>query len=74
MQETRCHNLLLNYQNHILPIPVAHLHQVAQLPFHHPDPFDRLLIAQSQVERVPLLSRDPMFDRYNIQRSWTTTS
>jgi PIN domain nuclease of toxin-antitoxin system len=55
----------------ILPITVAHLHHVAQLPFHHRDPFDRLLIAQSQVEEVPLLSRDATVDRYNVQRIWT---
>ncbi|MFZ4655778.1 MAG: type II toxin-antitoxin system VapC family toxin [Caldilineaceae bacterium] len=57
----------------ILPITVAHLHHVAQLPFHHRDPFDRLLIAQSQVEEVSLLSRDATFDRYNVQRIWTDT-
>lgn len=57
----------------ILPISVARLHQVAQLPFHHRDPFDRLLIAQSQVEQVPLLSRDATFDYYGTQRIWTNS-
>lgn len=61
---------LLANQIEILPIAVAHLHQVATLPFHHRDPFDRLLIAQSQVEQLPILSRDPTFDEYNIQRLW----
>lgn len=55
----------------MLPIAVAHLHQVAQLPFHHRDPFDRLLIAQSQVEQIPLLSHDATFDPYSVQRIWT---
>lgn len=54
----------------ILPISVAHLHQVAQLPFHHRDPFDRLLLAQSQVEQIPILSRDATFDQYGAQRIW----
>jgi len=55
----------------ILPIFVAHLYQVAQLPFHHRDPFDRLLIAQSLSEKLPLLSRDATFDHYAVQRIWT---
>lgn len=62
---------LVANQIEILPITVAHLHQVAQLPFHHRDPFDRLLIAQSQVEQMPLLSRDPTFTAYGVQRLWT---
>ena len=62
---------LMANQIEILPIAVAHLHKVAQLPFHHRDPFDRLLIAQSQVEHLPLLSRDPMFDGYGVQRLWS---
>lgn len=54
----------------VLPISVAHAAHVALLPFHHRDPFDRLLIAQSMLERLPLLSADPAFDAYNIQRLW----
>lgn len=61
---------LVANQIEILPIAVAHLHQVAQLPFHHRDPFDRLLIAQSQAEQLPLLSSDPTFAEYNAQRLW----
>ena len=58
----------------ILPISVAHLYQVAQLPFHHRDPFDRLLIAQSLSEKLPILSRDVTFDYYAVQRIWTQNS
>lgn len=54
----------------ILPISVTHLYQVAQLPFHHRDPFDRLLIAQSLSENLPILSRDATFDHYAVQRIW----
>jgi PIN domain nuclease of toxin-antitoxin system len=52
----------------ILPITVAHADAVASLPFHHRDPFDRLLIAQAIVERIPILSADSMFDKYPVTR------
>ena len=54
----------------LLPIEVTHLAHVATLPWHHRDPFDRLLIAQSIIENTPILSRDPAFDRYTIKRLW----
>lgn len=54
----------------ILPIVFGHLVAVAQLPFHHRDPFDRLLIAQAQAEMLPLISADACFDRYAVQRCW----
>ena len=40
------------------------------LPFHHRDPFDRLLAAQSLEMNIPLLSRDAVFDRYGVHRIW----
>lgn len=40
------------------------------LPFHHRDPFDRLLAAQSLEMNIPLISRDAVFDRYGVQRIW----
>ena len=55
----------------ILPIATAHLAEVARLPFHHRDPFDRLLIAQSKAENIPLISADGAFDAYGIQRLWS---
>jgi len=51
-----------------LDIQTNHLFEVARLPFHHRDPFDRLLIAQSLVETMPLLSVDAAFDAYGVQR------
>ncbi len=54
----------------VLPIEIAHLKQVVLLPFHHRDPFDRLLIAQSIIENVPVVGQDVMFDSYNIKRLW----
>jgi PIN domain nuclease of toxin-antitoxin system len=40
------------------------------MPLHHRDPFDRLLIAQSLVENIPVISSDAAFDAYAIQRFW----
>ena len=54
----------------VLPITVAHLVIVSTLPLHHRDPFDRLLIAQAIVEQIPIVSADPMFDAYPVQRLW----
>jgi PIN domain nuclease of toxin-antitoxin system len=54
----------------LLNINLDHLAVVATLPFHHRDPFDRLLIAQSLVEKIPILSVDSAFDAYPIERLW----
>lgn len=54
----------------ILNIELAHLKRVAVMPLHHRDPFDRLLIAQAQVENIPVITSDAAFDRYPIQRVW----
>jgi PIN domain nuclease of toxin-antitoxin system len=50
----------------ILPITLSHIAAVERLPQHHGDPFDRLLIAQSIVEAMPLVSADHAFDAYPI--------
>jgi PIN domain nuclease of toxin-antitoxin system len=54
----------------ILPITVAHAQAVVTLPFHHKDPFDRMLIAQSIVDDVALVSSDDAFDAYCVTRLW----
>ncbi len=54
----------------LLEIKVAHLKLVSDLPLHHRDPFDRLLIAQSLVENIPVITSDAAFDSYEIQRVW----
>ena len=41
-----------------------------RLPLHHRDPFDRLLAAQALDLRIPILSRDRVFDLYGVQRIW----
>jgi PIN domain nuclease of toxin-antitoxin system len=54
----------------ILPILPSHTLALISLPFHHRDPFDRLLVAQSLVEQIPLVSIDAKLDAYSIQRLW----
>lgn len=54
----------------ILPIKLNHIYQIAGLPNHHRDPFDRLLIAQAIVENIPLISMDSVFDAYPVQKIW----
>lgn len=54
----------------LLNIKTAHTGIVATLPFHHRDPFDRLIIAQSKVEDIPIIGKDAIFDDYGIKRLW----
>jgi PIN domain nuclease of toxin-antitoxin system len=51
-----------------IPVPVEHSHAlaVAELPRHHEDPFDRLLIAQAQTMRIAIVTADHSFDRYDV--------
>ena len=53
-----------------LPIEISHCARLTKLPFHHRDPFDRMLIAQTLVENLRLLSRDDRFAPYKIKRIW----
>jgi PIN domain nuclease of toxin-antitoxin system len=53
-----------------LPIRRAHLVQTTAFPLHHRDPFDRMLVAQSMIEAMPLVSADPALDAYGITRLW----
>ena len=54
----------------LLQIQMAHIELVTRLPFHHRDPFDRLIIAQSLVDQIPIIGKDDIFDAYGIQRLW----
>jgi PIN domain nuclease of toxin-antitoxin system len=51
-----------------LPITFRHAERVAGLPAHHRDPFDRLIVAQADVEGLTLVTRDPVFRRYAVER------
>ena len=55
---------------HVLPVDWAHAAAVEHLPFHHRDPFDRLLVAQAQAERLPVVTRDRIFRQYGITVIW----
>ena len=56
----------------VTPLPVEHSHalRVAALPSHHRDPFDRLLVAQAELEGATLLTGDRQFAPYGIQIHW----
>lgn len=54
----------------VLPIHLRHALGVYGLPDHHRDPFDRLLISQALVERLPILSADPEISRYPVETLW----
>ena len=49
-----------------LPVTFRHAERVTGLPPHHPDPFDRMLVAQAAVEELTLVTRDPVFARYGV--------
>lgn len=53
----------------ITPLPVTHAHalRVSSLPTHHRDPFDRILIAQALLERLPIVTGDAAFHRYDVE-------
>jgi PIN domain nuclease of toxin-antitoxin system len=54
----------------ILPITLMHVLALESLPNHHKDPFDRLLIAQANVEDTFLVSCDPIFAQYQVKLAW----
>ncbi len=54
----------------LLPITLGHIQQLNRLPLHHRDPFDRLLIAQAQLEEMRLVSADTAFADYDVRLIW----
>jgi PIN domain nuclease of toxin-antitoxin system len=55
----------------LLPLDIAHVAQVAKLPLHHRDPFDRMLIAQAMSENFTLITADESFRKYRgLKRVW----
>jgi PIN domain nuclease of toxin-antitoxin system len=47
-----------------------HLAAIVSMPFHHKDPFDRMLVAQSLVDSFPIVSADAVLDQYSVKRLW----
>ena len=54
----------------VLPINLSHALHVYSLPLLHRDPFDRILVAQSQLENLPVLTTDPLIAQYGVQVIW----
>ncbi|MGO9437281.1 MAG: type II toxin-antitoxin system VapC family toxin [Terracidiphilus sp.] len=54
----------------ILPASVSQVIRAGLLPYYHRDPFDRLLVAQALDQRLPILSKDRLLDRYGVKRIW----
>ncbi len=54
----------------LLNINLDHIAVIATLPFHHRDPFDRLIIAQAMVKQLTILRADTTFDAYGLNRFW----
>ncbi|WP_017307235.1 type II toxin-antitoxin system VapC family toxin [Spirulina subsalsa] len=63
-------NYILPSGIEILPIYLPHLLTLKTLPFHHRDPFDRLLIAQAKSETFALVSEDRIFKQYDVEIFW----
>lgn len=61
---------LVQYGFLMLPIQPAHTARLIGMPFHHKDPFDRLLVAQALVEQITIVSADGQLDAYGITRIW----
>jgi PIN domain nuclease of toxin-antitoxin system len=53
-----------------LPVQISHALHVYELPPHHADPFDRLLIAQCQMESLPFITRDEEIQKYEVETIW----
>ncbi|KOR32404.1 twitching motility protein PilT [Achromatium sp. WMS3] len=54
----------------LLSISAQHAQTAGLFTWKHRDPFDRILIAQSQIEKIPLVSNETLFDKFGIQRIW----
>ena len=60
----------IRHQLSLISPSLSHVCMTKQLPFHHKDPFDRLLIATSVVENIPLISADRKIALYSIKTIW----
>lgn len=62
--------VLADFEHTTLPIGIDHAALAGSLENSHNDPFDRLLIAQSRIERAPLVSNEALFDSFGVERIW----
>jgi PIN domain nuclease of toxin-antitoxin system len=54
----------------LLNIESSHIYPLQKLPFHHQDPFDRVILCQAKYEKMPIISSDKNFDLYSVERIW----
>ena len=62
--------IMSHYDIEILPLSFEHIHKLLSLEFYHRDPFDRIIIAQSLVENITIVSKDENFPKYEVQLIW----
>lgn len=55
---------------HILPVEMDDATSVCDLPNHHGDPFDRIMVVQAMRRNLRVISRDPVFEKYGLRRVW----
>ena len=58
------------YEIEIIPVEPKHCHLVMNMPFIHRDPFDRMLIAQAQTEKMIIITRDYFIPQYDVKTIW----
>lgn len=61
---------LTKNQIEILPLNLDHVLRIEKMQLHHRDPFDRVLIAQSLEESLPIVTSDPQFEKYPVELLW----
>ncbi|MCE7040611.1 type II toxin-antitoxin system VapC family toxin [Dyadobacter sp. CY312] len=54
----------------LLPITFRHTNKIINLPLHHKDPFDRIIIAQASCDNLSIIGKDPYFQDYDVNMSW----
>lgn len=66
----KCIEELQSQEIELLHFDVLHILKVQTMPFHHKDPFDRMLIAQALVDNLTFVSNEVLFDNYGVSRLW----
>lgn len=62
--------ILASQQFEALDVTIDHAERAGMLPYEHRDPFDRMLAAQAQAEKLTVVSNDAVFERYGVRREW----
>ena len=70
MTLNECFNIITDSGFNELPISKNHLIELDSLPYHHKDPFDRILIAQAIHQRLSIITKDTLISNYNVQTVW----